>query len=82
MRSHKWTPSEDKKLRVLVEMYRNEAEIPWQKIALKANMGHNSGSCKKRFLELPKLKYKECNIFTFTGAAGGGEVIAERKTSI
>ena len=63
-------------------MYRNAPEIPWQRIALQANMGHNSGSCKKRFEELPKLKYKECSIFTFTGKQGGGEVIGERKTGI
>ena len=76
---HAWTPDEDKKLRALVEKFKGRGDIPWMQIALQANFGHNSGSCKKRFEELPPLKWADSNVFLFKGKAGNGEVVASKK---
>lgn len=53
-----WTPAHDEKLRQALAIYvqmKNEEAIPWPLIATKANFGHNSGSCKKRWNEVLKL---------------------------
>ena len=47
-------------------------------VALKANFGHNSGSCQKRFEQLPKLKYADANVFVFAN----GTVEAKKKEFI
>jgi hypothetical protein len=79
LRSHPWKPEEDKLLRKLVEEYRFHAETPWSKIALTANFGHNSGSCKARYESLPKLKWADASVFEFAGKKGGGKVTASKK---
>lgn len=72
---HPWTPSEEKKLRQLVEANKGYDPIPWQHIAISADMGHNSGSCKAKFESLANLLWPGENNLTFTGAAGGGKVV-------
>ena len=75
MNRRPWTAADDQKLRVLVEKYTVGNETPWQQIALKGNFGHNSGSCQKRFAELPKLQYTNMNVFIFDK----GTVTAKKK---
>ena len=70
-----WTAAHDQKLRVLVEKYKVGGQVNWQTVALKANFGHNSGSCQKRFDQLPKLKWQDANVFIFES----GAVIAKKK---
>ena len=76
---HPWTAEEDKQLRVIVETYRHYPieDMPWQLVALKANFGHNSGSCKARYLSLPALKWADCSHFHF--APGGGVTAHKRR---
>ena len=70
-----WTADDDQKLRVLVQRHTIGLETPWQTIALKGNFGHNSGSCQKRFAELPKLQYQNMNVFVFAN----GTLTAEKQ---
>jgi len=73
-----WTAADDQKLRVLVQKYTVGGEVNWMTVALKANFGHNSGSCQKRFEQLPKLKYADANVFVFAN----GTVEAKKKEFI
>lgn len=78
---HPWTADEEKKLRALVVKFQiGNTPIPWQRIALHANFGHNSGSCQKRFGELKPLMWQDCDKFYFPGS--GGEVIASKHRHI
>lgn len=76
-----WDAKDDNVLRNLVVKYRvGTEEPPWQIIAMKANFGHNSGSCKKRFAELPPVQNENADVFVFKGKNGGGEVVATKRT--
>jgi len=75
-----WDAKDDNVLRNLVVKYRvGSDEPPWQIIAMKANFGHNSGSCKKRWEELPPVPNENADVFVFKGKNGGGEVIATKR---
>ena len=58
---HPWTKEDDTLLRRQVEKFARLEPKPWGQIAMgcelesKGKFGHNNGSCKKRFEELPKL---------------------------
>ena len=64
-----WTTADDKLLRMLVAKHSTRNDVPWGTISLKGNFGHNSGSCKKRYEQLPSLKHPDASVFVF---ANGG----------
>ena len=64
-----WTSEDDKKLRTLVEKHGTNGK--WAMIAIEADFGHNSESCKLRWNTFANPKN---NVFTFGGAGAGGAV--------
>ena len=76
---HGWTTEEDAQLRVVVLQLKVGNNIPWDRVSLKLNNGHNSGSCLKRYSELPSLQFQSASQIYFGGKKQGVAVSANSK---
>ena len=77
-RSGPWTDADDVRLRKFMAPFVHDEHPPWPLISTRCNFGHNSGSCEKRWAEIPTTKTSKWDAgkrFEFKGATGGGEVI-------
>jgi hypothetical protein len=74
-----WTKEDDATLKKVVRDYLidDDETKPWPVIATKCNFGHNSGSCKKRWILLSQKKDKYHNVKGVQFGAKGGPIIGK-----
>ena len=76
---HPWTKEEDQQLKKVIARFLllPDDEKPWPMIAIKCNAGHNSGSCKARWIMLSKQTAKYDNVKSIQFGAKGGPIVGK-----